>query len=254
MFDAVKYEEQDEDLEIQVGAIIVATGSKLTDVSQFAQYGYGKFKNVFHGFEFERLRASNGPTSGTIQTRDGKAPKTIGLIHCVGRDSKGYCSQVCCMYLTKFAHYALDKLEGVKVYQFYKELSIPGKGNQKFYHEVMEKGVEAIRAEEVSVSGDSPDSGLKIAYQNGRKQGSIDVDMVVLAPPIEPYPGTDQLAKLLNLELDDFGFYKTKTFNPIESTRPGIFIAGCAEGPKFMQDVITQAEAVAGAAINATED
>ncbi|KPJ49928.1 FAD-binding protein [candidate division TA06 bacterium DG_26] len=255
MFDAINFEDKDEEVNIEVGAIIVATGFRLSDASQFSQYGFGKFKNVFHAFEFERLRASNGPTEGAILARDGKEPQSIGLVHCVGRDTRGYCSQFCCMYLTKFAHYAFDKLPGVKVYQFYRELSIPGKGNQKFHKKVKEKGVASIRVKEIEVTQNGSSSGLKIVYQNemARKE-SIDVDMVVLAPPVEPDPETNKLAKLLNVELDDFGFFKSAGFNPAETTRPGIFVAGCAEGPKYMQDVVAQAEVAAGMAINSAEE
>jgi heterodisulfide reductase subunit A len=255
MFEAIIYDDKDEEIEIKVGAIIVATGYQLGNINQFTTYGYGKFKNVFSAFEFERLRASNGPTGGEIQTRDGKKAQSIALIHCVGRDKKGYCSQVCCMYLTKFAHYALDKLPGVHVYQLYKELSIPGKGNQKFYHEVNEKGVTSMRAKEIEVAENGNGAGLKIIYQNGKvEKESIDVDMVVLAPYIEPYPGTDTLAKLLGVELGSFGFFKTAEFDSVSTTRPGIFVAGCAQGPKFMEDVITQAQAAIAHALFSTED
>jgi heterodisulfide reductase subunit A len=254
MFDAIIYDDKDEEREIKVGAIIIATGFRLADSKQFTQYGYGRLENVLNAFEFERLRASNGPTSGMIQKRDGKEPKSIGLIHCVGRDNKGYCSQICCMYLTKFAHYALDKLPGADVYQFYKELSIPGKGNQKFYHEVKEKGVKSIRTKEVEVAENSS-VGLKIIYQNEKaEKESVDVDMVVLAPYIEPFPGTDELAKLLDIELGTFGFFKTAEFDSVSTTRPGVFVAGCAQGPNFMQDVVTQAQAAVARALNRTED
>lgn len=255
MFDAIIYDDKDEEIEIKVGAIIVATGFRLNNSKQFTQYGYGKFENVLNAFEFERLRATNGPTSGIIQKRDGKKPKSIGLIHCVGRDNKGYCSQICCMYLTKFAHYALDILPGVKVYQFYKELSIPEKGNQKFYHEVKEKGVKFIRIKEIQIAENSNGAGLKINYQNEKtEKESVDVDMVVLAPYIEPFPGTDELAKLLGIELGNFGFVKTAEFDSVSTIRPGIFVAGCAQGPKFMQNVTTQAQAAVARALNTTED
>jgi heterodisulfide reductase subunit A len=253
MFDAILYDDKDETIEIKVGAIVVATGYKLGDMSQFTQFGYGKFKNVFNAFEFERLRASNGPTSGLIQTRDQKEPKSIGLIHCVGRDQSGYCSQVCCMYLTKFAHYVFDKLPGAKVYQFYREFSIPGKGNQKFFHEVTEKGVKLIRTEELKISENGAGSGLKIEYHNESENESIDVDMVVLAPYIKPHPSTDKLAKLLGLELDNFGFIKTAAFDSVSTMRPGIFVAGCAEGPKFMKDVIIQAQVATANTLYSTE-
>jgi len=247
MFDAIIYDDKDEELSISVGSIIIATGFRLSDSEKFSDLGYKKFKNVFSAFEFERLRASNGPTAGEILTREGKPPKSIAFIHCVGREEKGYCSQICCLYLTKFVHYALDKIAGVKVYQFYKELSIPGKGNQKFFQEIKKKGINLIRTKKVSISEN--ENGLHLTYEDNK---AVDVDMVVLAPPVEPHPGTKEIARLLNLEQEQFGFFKTTEFNPIESNRPGIFIAGCAQGPNFMQDVILQAQAAAGAALHLT--
>ncbi len=254
MFDAILYDDKDETTDVTVGAIVIATGYKLADADQLTQYGYGKFKNIFNAFEFERLRASNGPTSGSIQTRDHKEPRSIGLIHCVGRDESGYCSQVCCMYLTKFAHYVIDTLPTAKVYQFFKELSIPGKGNQKFCNEIKEKGAKLIRAEKLKISENGDGSGLKVEYQEEAKNKSIDVDMVVLAPYIKPHPSTNKLAKLLDLKLDNFGFLKTEPFNSVSTMRPGVFVIGCAEGPKFMKDVIIQAQVATAHALNATED
>jgi len=249
MFEAIRYDDRDEELTLKVGAIIVATGFRFGDVSRFVQFGYGKLKNVLHAFEFERLRASNGPTSGEIKTSDGRSPSSLALIHCVGRKEVGYCSQICCMYLAKFAHYAFDKLEGVKIYQFYREASIPGKGNQHFYREVMEKGVVSIRSDQIEISGGDPQ--LTIRYRRDGKEESVQVDMVILAPPIEPHPETKRLAELLNLELDEFGFIKK---NGVETSRSGIFAAGCATGPKSMEEVIVEAEAAASGAIFITED
>jgi len=254
MFDAIVYDDKNETIEINVGAIVVATGYTLADTSHLDKYGYGKFKNVFNAFEFERLRASNGPTSGVIQTRDHKQPKSIGLIHCVGRDESGYCSQVCCMYLTKFAHYIFDRLPEAKAYQFFREFSIPGKGNQKFSNEVREKGVELIRTKNLKISENSDGQGLKIEYENESVNESIDVDMVVLAPYIKPHPSTTKLAKLLGLELDDFGFIKTGAFDSVSAMRPGVFVIGCAEGPKFMKNVIIQAQVAAANTLRLTED
>lgn len=255
MFDAIHYEDKDEEITINVGTIIVATGYKLGDIRQFPEYGYEKIPNVYSAFEFERLRASNGPTSGTIQTKDGQKPQSIGLVHCVGRDEKKYCSQVCCMYLTKFAHYAFEQLENVKVYQFYKEHSIPGKGNQKFFNEVKAKGVDMIRVKTLSISANGTRSGLKIEYEDEKaEQNAVDVDMAVLAPFMEPYPGTDQLAHLLGIQLDDFGFVKTATYDSVATTRSGIFAIGCIQGPKFMNDTTIQAHIAAGHALSLTEE
>ncbi len=253
MFDAISFDDKDEEKEIKVGAIVVATGYKLGDVSRFVEYGYGKIENVFHAFEFERLRASNGPTEGAIKTRDGTEPKSIGLIHCVGRAAGGYCSQVCCMYLTKFACYAFDKVEGVEVHEFFRELSTPGKAGQKFLDEAKKKGTRLVRTRGVELSGNG--KGVRIAYQDGEAEKStVDVDMVVLAPCIEPNSGADALAKLLGIERDDFGFYKTAGFDPVATNRAGVFVAGCNEGPKSMQDVVAQAEAAVAAVLNPAQN
>jgi heterodisulfide reductase subunit A len=255
MFDAICYEDKDEETTINVGAIIVATGYKLGDMSQFPKYGYNKKSNVYSAFEFERLRASNGPTSGTIQMRDGQKPKSIGLIHCVGRDEKKYCSQVCCMYLTKFAHYAFEQLENVKIYQFYKELSIPGKGSQKFFHEVKARGIEMLRNKSISISANGSNEAVTIEYQNEKdEKKALDVDMVVLAPFIEAYPGTDQLARLLEVKLDDFGFIKTDAFDSVTTTRAGIFAIGCIQSPMSMSDTTIQAHIAAGHVLAAIEE
>ena len=253
MFDAIRYEDEDGEMTVNVGAIIVATGYRLGDVRQFPEYGYGKIPNVYSAFEFERLRASNGPTSGTIQTRDGQKPQSIGMIHCVGRDEKKYCSQVCCMYLTKFAHYAFDCLENVRVFQFFKEHSIPGKGNQKLFEEVKAKGVDMIRAKALSISTNGDRSGVRIEYEDEKaEKKAVDVDMAVLAPFMEPYPGTDKLAQLLGIQLDDFGFIKTADYDSVTTTRSGIFAIGCVQSPKFMNDTTIQAHIAAGHVLSLT--
>jgi heterodisulfide reductase subunit A len=254
MFDAISYEDKDEEMTVNVGAVIIATGYKLGDIGQFPQYGYDKKSNIYSAFEFERLRASNGPTSGTIQMRDGQKPKSIGLVHCVGRDEKKYCSQVCCMYLTKFAHYAFEQLENIKVYQFYRELTIPGKGSQKFSHEVKAKGVEMLRIKSLVISPNGSDPPVKIEYQNEKSEKkAIDLDMVILAPFIEPYPDTDRLARLLQIELDDFGFIKTAPYDSVATSRPGIFAIGCIQSPMSMSDTTIQAHIAAGQALASTE-
>jgi heterodisulfide reductase subunit A len=255
MFDAIRYEDTDEEMTINIGAIVVATGYKLGDLRQFPEYGYGKIPNVYSAFEFERLRASNGPTSGAIQTRAGQKPQSIGLVHCVGRDEKKYCSQVCCMYLTKFAHYAFDRLENVRVFQFYREHSIPGKGNQKLFEEVKAKGVDMIRVTALSISADGQHAGLRIAYDNDKaEKKTVDVDVAVLAPYMEPYPGTDKLAHCLGIQLDDFGFIRTTDNDSVTTTRPGIFAVGCVQSPKFMNDTTIQAHIAAGRVLSLTEE
>ena len=157
------------------------------------------------------------------------------------------------MYLTKFACYAFDKVEGVEVHEFFRELSTPGKAGQKFLDEAKKKGTRLVRTRGVELSGNG--KGVRIAYQDGEAEKStVDVDMVVLAPCIEPNSGADALAKLLGIERDDFGFYKTAGFDPVATNRAGVFVAGCNEGPKSMQDVVAQAEAAVAAVLNPAQN
>jgi heterodisulfide reductase subunit A len=255
MFDAIVYDDQDKDVTINVGAIIIATGYALGDAGQFPEYGYHKIPGVFTAYEFERLRASNGPTGGEITLRNGQNPRSVAFIHCVGRDIKGYCSQCCCMYIAKFAHYAFDRLKDVKIYEFYREISIPGKRSQKFFQKVAAKGINQIRSSNLSIAANGQNPGMRIEYQNANAEKKfVDVDMAVLAPYIEPYPGTKELAMALGVEINDFGFIKTKVFDPVSTTRRGVLAIGCAQAPQFMHEVTLQAHIAAGQALSLTED
>ncbi len=110
VFEAIDLEQKDELVELEVGAIIVATGSTLIDLRDVDRYGYGKHSGIYSALELERLFSSNGPTGGNIVQRDGKAPRSVALVHCAGREEQGFCSSVCCLYLLKFNRYLRSKL------------------------------------------------------------------------------------------------------------------------------------------------
>ena len=247
MFEAIDYNQKDEKLELKVGAVLVATGFNIFDSRKVPQYGYGKIDDVYSALEFERLYASNGPTEGKILLKNGKPPKSVAIIHCVGRDEKGYCSSVCCMYSLKFNHYLKSKIPDVKISEFYTDLCIPGKSHQKFYEKMKETKVEMIRSSNVEISKQGKDIAVK--YNNGSgKKGTLPVDMVILAPAIEPSPDAANLAKTLGIALDEYGFFKEE--NPegssVVSSKPGVFIAGCSQGAKNIQESVSQASAAVG--------
>ncbi|MGB7297373.1 MAG: FAD-dependent oxidoreductase [Candidatus Aminicenantales bacterium] len=247
VFDAVHFDEKDETFDLEVGAVIVATGFDLLDVKELPQYGYGTGKNVYTALEFERLFASNGPTGGELILRTGNPPQSVGIIHCVGRSERGYCSAVCCMYSTKFSRFIKHKIPGAKVCEFHTDLCIPGKTYQKFYEKTRNEGVEFIRVENVEVI--SQGNGLQVVYQNGSQgKGAFEADMVILSPAIIPRAGTPDLAKRLGIKQDCRGFLATQQgkLSPIETDVEGIFVIGCAEGPKDIPESIAQAEAAAG--------
>jgi len=247
MFEAIDYNQKDEKLELKVGAVLVATGFNIFDSKKLPKYGYGKIDDVYNALEFERLYASNGPTEGKITLKNGKPPKSVAIIHCVGRDEKGYCSSVCCMYSLKFNHYLKSKIPDVKVSEFYTDLCIPGKSHQKFYEKMKETKVNMIRASNVEVAKQGKEISVK--YNNGSgKKGTLTVDMVILAPAIEPSSDASKLAKTLGITLDDYGFFQQD--NPedssVVSSKPGVFIAGCSQGAKNIQESVSQASAAVG--------
>ena len=246
MFEAIDYNQKDEKIDLKVGAILVATGYNLFDIKKLSNYSYGKIDDIYTSMEFERLYASNGPTEGDIVLKNGKEPKSVAIVHCVGRYEKGYCSSVCCMYSLKFNHYLKSKIPEVKISEFYTDLCIPGKSHQKFYEKMKETNVDMIRASEIKVTKQGKDIAVK--YNNGiGKKNALTVDMVILAPAIEPGYTTSKLAKTLGITLDEYGFFKEDPYaSSVISSKPGVFIVGCAQGAKNIQDSVSQASAAVG--------
>ena len=252
MFEAIDYNQKDETLELKVGAIIVATGFNIFDTKKLSRYSYGKIDDVYTSLEFERLYASNGPTEGKIVLKNGKPPKNVAIIHCVGRDEKGYCSSVCCMYSLKFNHYFKSKIPEIKISEFYTDLCIPGKSHQKFYEKMKESNVDLIRFSEIEVVKQGKD--IVVRYNNGSKKNVKPVDMVILAPAIVPKDNASQLAKTLGISVDEYGFFKEENpdISSVVSSKSGIFIVGCSQGAKNIQDSVSQANAAVGKILSST--
>lgn len=247
MFDAIDFNQKDEQIELPIAAIIVATGYTTIDSRQVPQYKYGTIDNVYTAFEFERLFASNGPTEGKILLKNGKKPNSIAIIHCVGRDKKGYCSSVCCMYSLKFNHYLTSKIPEIRITEFYTDLCIPGKSHQKFYEKIRKSGTKFIRSNTIEVTKQG--QGIAVKYKDeGDKENSIDVDMVILAPAIVPKNDASKLAKILGISVDEYGFFKEENQNvsSVVTAKSGVFIAGCCQGPKNIQESVSQASASVG--------
>ena len=230
-----------EEREVQAGAIVVATGFRLFDVKEKSQFGYGKIDNVVTALEFEEMM-----NSGKVLLKNGTPPKSVALIHCVSRDEKGYCSRVCCLYSIKFAHYLRDKLPDVEVTDFYTDLCLPHKADQKYFDEAKNKGTHFIRAEEFEL--EEKKNKIEVAYKTDDNKHGLSVDMVVLAPAMVPAEDTPKLAEMLNIPLDETGFFKEihEILDPVSTPAEGIFIAGCALGPKNIPESIVQSQAASG--------
>jgi len=247
MFEAIDFNQKDQKIELNVGSILAATGFKTFDLKKLSQYGYGKVDDVYSAFEFERLYASNGPTEGKIVLKNNKAPQSVAIIHCAGRSEKGYCSSVCCMYSVKFGHYLKSKIPDIKISDLYTDLCIPGKSHQKFYEKLKETNVNMIRSSDIEIKKQG--KGISIKYNNGNgKKDNLQVDMVIIAPAIEPRDENSNLAKTLGISVDEYGFLEEQKNNvsSVITSKPGIFIAGCVQGPKNIQESVSQASAAVG--------
>ena len=247
MFEAIDFTRQDEELELKVGAIIVATGFRSFDISKTTQYGYNKLNDVHSAMEIERICASNGPTQGQIIVQSGEQPKSVAIIHCVGREEKGYCSSVCCMASLKLSHFFKKKLPEVKITQFYSDLCIPGKAYQKFYEEVKGSGVNFIRAKVTKVTQSGKGLAIKYKTEDG-KESTLTVDLIILNPALEPRADSAKLAEILSVPQSKDGFFSEKEpdLTSVATIQDGIFIAGCAQGPKDIAETVAEAEATAG--------
>lgn len=256
---AIVYTMQDESIELKVGAIILASGLGLYDISPLTEYGYGKIKNVITAMEFERLTAASGPTMGELKrSSDGRIPENIAFIQCVGsRDfrNKIYCSSVCCMHATKEAMLAFEHHPGTKSTIFYMDMRAVGKRFQEYIARAKkEYNVTYIRGRpgriEVNPENDNP-----IIWYEETTSGevkSFEAELVVLAQAMVPQI-TNDLAKILSIELDEDGFVKApdKLLQPLDTTRQGIFACGYVHSPRDIPDSVTQASGAAGRAAEA---
>ncbi|MBI4315559.1 MAG: CoB--CoM heterodisulfide reductase iron-sulfur subunit A family protein [Chloroflexi bacterium] len=253
---AIDFSQQDELITLQVGNIVLATGFDLFDSRRIPQYGYGRLANVFTSLEFERMCNAAGPTHGNVVLRDGlTAPKTVGIIHCVGSRDKNfnnYCSAICCMQSLKFAHIVKERT-GAEVYNFYIDMRTAAKAYDEFYQRVLDEGTHFIRgrAAEVTDAARMPGEEGKLIIQAedtliGR-QRRIPVDMVLLAAGLEPRRDAKQTAQLFGLSCSADGWFieKHPKLDPVATMTEGIFIAGCVQGPKDIPNSVVQGAAAA---------
>jgi len=237
-----KVSEENVPVEFNVGAVVLATGSSVFDPEKTPQYGYKKLDNVITSLEFEEMNKS-----GKISLANGEKPKTVAIIHCVGREKVGYCSDICCMYSLKFVRYLQDKIPNIKVFNFYSDLCIPGKTYQKFYEQTIEKNVDLIRSTDINIEKKA--NKISVIYKDENKnKKTLSVDMVILSPAVIPNSDTNKLAEITSISQGDGGFFaeEHEKLGPVSTTTEGIYIVGSAQGPKDISSTIIQAEAATG--------
>lgn len=253
---AIRFDQEDELLELNVGNIILATGWKPFDPKNIPQYGYGRLANVYTSLEFERLCNAAGPTNGKIVLRDGKTePKSVAIIHCVGsRDVRHneYCSAICCMASLKFGHLVLEKTNA-EVYSFYIDMRTNQKGYEEFYQRLLEEGMHFVRGKvaEITDAARQPDEQGKLIIQCedtlvGR-QRRIPVDMVILMGALEPQADAKEMGLKCGISCSMQGFFTERhpKLDPVATMTDGVFVAGTCQGPKDIPASVAQGAAAA---------
>jgi heterodisulfide reductase subunit A len=259
---AIDYAQEDEIVVEQVGAIVVATGFKLYDIGEkpkgspikgYGEFGHGKLPDVIDGLTFERLASASGPTGGKIiRPSDGKEPKEVVFIQCVGSRARekgiSYCSKICCMYTAKHTMLYRHKVHDGQAYVFFMDARTPGKGYDEFWRRSIEDE-EAVyirgmvsrlyqKGDKVVVMGSDISVGTRV---------EIEADLVVLATAVQPQVGADLLAQKLGISYDQYNFYSEAhaKLRPVECATAGIYLAGACQGPKDIPDAVSQASAAA---------
>jgi len=254
---AINFEQQPEEIELEVGTIIVATGYDIYLPYDMPVYGYGKYANVITSLEFERLILAAGPTGGkVVRASDGKKPRTVAFIQCVGSRDKNkypYCSNFCCMYTLKHVVQLKEKYkQDVEVYVFYMDMRSNFKGYEEFYDRARELGVNFVRGR-VSRILEIPETKNLIIHAEDMALGQpieIEAEMVVLATAAIPKKGTEEMARILNLTRGADGFFMEShpKLKPIDAPTDGIFLAGACQGLKDIPYSVSQGSGAASRA------
>jgi heterodisulfide reductase subunit A len=249
---AIDYEQKDILIEERVGAIIVATGFDLYPKEELGEYGYGDVPDVIDGLAFERLNSASGPTAGEIlRPSDGRIPQEVVFIQCVAsRDPERYmpyCSRACCMYTAKHARLYKHKVHDGRAYVFYMDIRSMGKGYEEFIQQGMEEGILYLRGRASRLFRDNDHVVVWGVDTLTGKKVEMAADMVVLATAMIPGEGAKELAQKLGIETDDHGFLTEAQWKlyPVETAIEGIYLAGCAQGPKDIADTVAQGNAAA---------
>jgi len=254
---AINLEQEPEEIELDVGTIIVATGYDIYLPYDNPLYGYGKYANVVTSLEFERLILAAGPTIGkVVRASDGQKPHSIAFIQCVGsRDINKYpyCSNFCCMYTLKHAIQLKEKYkEDIEVYVFYMDMRSNFKGFEEFYQRARELGVNFVRGR-VSRVFEVPETKNLIIHAEDIGLGQpieFEAEMIVLATAAIPKKGSDEMARILNVTRGADGFFMEShpKLKPIDAPTDGIFFAGACQAPKDIPYSVSQGSGAASRA------
>jgi heterodisulfide reductase subunit A2 len=254
----IDFDMNDEELEFDVGTIIVATGLEAYDPTILDEYGYTRYENVLTSMELERLINAGGPTGGkVIRLTDSKVPKSVAFVQCVGsrsqRRGRTYCSNICCMNTVKSTIMLKEHYPDMEVKVFYIDIRAFGKGFEDLFRRSKGMGVRYIRGLPGDIEQDPRTRDLVLTVENTatNELERHHTEMVVLAVGLEPPADMKAIQEMLALQTTSDGFYLEAhpKLQPVDSATRGIFFAGCAEGPKDIKDSVTQASAATARAM-----
>jgi heterodisulfide reductase subunit A len=250
---AIKYDQEEEVLDLNVGSIILSPGFKEFDLSKKPAYGYEHYPNVVSSLELERMLSATGPYGGMVlRPSDGKIPKKIAFIQCVGSRDKQtgntYCSSVCCMFAIKEAVIAQEHTPGVECTIFFMDMRAFGKEFDDYYIRAeKEHNIRFIRNNRISkIEEDPKTKNLRLNYIQGGELKSDEFEMVALSVGMEAPDDAQELAEKFGIELNEYNFSNTNIFSPMATNRPGIFVSGAFSVPKDIPDSVAQASGAAG--------
>ena len=253
---AIDYKMQDEIITVKVGSVIAATGYDLMDWTVYQEYGGGKYPDVITSLQYERLLSASGPTEGHIlRPSDGKEPKSMVVIKCVGsRDpakGRGYCSRACCMYGAKHAHQYLDKVPDGQCYVFYMDVRTPGRRYDEFYLQAKNDGALYIRGRVSKIYKEGDHLVVLGTDTIGGENVQVDADLVVVETAMIPAEHSRETAMMFGVQCDEDGWITEAhpKLRPVETASRGIYLAGAAQGPKDIPDTVAQAGAAASKVI-----
>jgi heterodisulfide reductase subunit A len=251
---AVNLNEKTQQHAVHVSAIILAVGYSLTNLNEYEEYGWGRYANVLHSMQYERLASRSGPTEGIVaRPSDKQLPRRIAWVQCVGsRDQKyPYCSSICCMYAAKEAMLARQRLPNVECTIFSMDERAFNKEFFAYYHRVQEQhGVRYVRCRISGLKEDPLTKNLKLHYLNS--EGELvqeEFDMVVLSVGTQPPAKAKALAEMLGIELNPYGFCQTDKFSPLQTSQPGVYVCGTFQSPKEIAETFLDATGAAGEVI-----
>jgi heterodisulfide reductase subunit A len=250
--DAVNFEDQAKEFTVKAGAVLAAPGCSVYDPAVYDTYGYKKSDNIVTSLEFERILSATGPYSGhLVKPSDHEEPQKIAWIQCVGsRDmhpgSQPYCSAVCCTYAVKEAIMAKEHQKGLDTAIFYIDMRTHGKDFERYYNRAQEVGVRFVKSKISTIEPDGDTGNLQISYTDeiGRRIQE-DFDIVVLSVGFGASPDSVNLAQTLGIELDQHQLAITNSFEPVQTTKPGVFVCGTFESPKDIPQSVIESSASA---------